>query len=331
MKLLIIGGTVFLGRHLIEAALAKGHEVTMFNRGKRNPELFPEVERLQGDRDGNLEALKGRRWDAVIDTCGYVPRIVTQSAELLAGAVDHYTFISTISVYPDTAEPGTDENTPVRTIEDTETETIDGRTYGALKALCEQAVERALPGRTLIVRPGLIVGPHDPTDRFTYWPERLARGGEVLAPGTPEGPVQVIDVRDLAEWTIRMVEARTTGVFNAVGPDSRLTMAEVLRTCKEVTGSDAAFTWVPESFLLEQKVGAFVEMPLWLPESHAGLDMVNPAKAIAAGLTYRPLADTVRATLVWSAGRPAGSERRAGLKPERERELLEAWHARQGA
>ncbi len=208
MKLLVLGGTVFLGRHLVEAATARGHSVTLFNRGQHNPELYPEVEKLRGDRDSDLSALQGRRWDAVIDTCGYLPRAVRASAELLADAVDHYTFISSISVYADFHTPAMDESAPVGTLADETVEEVTGETYGPLKALCEQAAERALPGRVLNIRPGLIVGPHDPTDRFTYWPVRVARGGEVLAPGRPHVPVQVIDGRDLAEWTVRMVEAR---------------------------------------------------------------------------------------------------------------------------
>ena len=189
MNLLILGGTVFLGRHLVEAALARGHAVTLFNRGQHNPDLFPEVERLRGDRDGDLQALEGRRWDAVVDTCGYVPRVVRASAEMLAPNVDHYTFISSISVYADTSKPGIDEQAPVGTLDDPTTEEVTGESYGPLKALCEQAAEAAMPGRVLNIRPGLIVGPHDPTDRFTYWVRRVAEGGEVLAPGNPHAPV----------------------------------------------------------------------------------------------------------------------------------------------
>ena len=199
MKLLILGGTVFLGRHLVEAAQARGHQLTLFNRGQHNPELFAGVEKLRGDRSGDLSALRGRRWDAVIDTCGYIPRIVRASAELLADAVDHYTFVSSLSVYADTSRPGIDESAPVGQLADETVEDITGETYGPLKALCEQAAGRALPGRVLTVRPGLIVGPHDPTDRFTYWPVRVARGGALLAPGRPERRVAFVDVRDLAE------------------------------------------------------------------------------------------------------------------------------------
>lgn len=326
MKLLILGGTAFLGRHLTEVALQRGHEVTLFNRGQRNPDLYPEVEQLRGDRNGNLEALKGRRWDAVIDTSGYVPRIVRESAELLADHVEHYTFISSISVYAGFDQPN-DESSPVGKIEDESVEQVTGETYGPLKALCEQAAEAAMPGRVLNIRPGLIVGAHDPTDRFTYWPHRIARGGEVLAPGRPDRPVQIIHARDLAEWNIRMVEERQTGVYNATGPAYRLTMEEVLQTCKAVSGSDASFTWVEESFLKEHQVGAWVEVPLWIPEDGpAAMNETNVAKAIGAGLTFRPLAEIVRDTLEWDRTRPADLQRRAGLKAERESELLQTWH-----
>jgi 2'-hydroxyisoflavone reductase len=331
MKLLILGGTVFLGRHLVEAALARGHAVTLFNRGQHNADLYPEVEKLRGDRDGDLAALHGRAWDAAIDTCGYVPRVVRASAELLADAVSHYTFISSISVYAGFKELGIDESAPVGVLADQAVEEVTGESYGPLKALCEQAAEQAMPGRVLNIRPGLIVGPHDPTDRFTYWPVRVARGGEVLAPGRPERHVQVVDVRDLAEWTVRMVEARQTGVYNATGPEYSLTMGQLLDVCRAVSGSDARFSWVGEDFLAEKEVGPWMEVPLWIPESDpdaAGFSDVDCGKAIAAGLSFRDLAETVRATLAWDATRPRDVERRAGLKAEREAELLRAWHER---
>lgn len=329
MKLLIIGGTVFLGRHLVDAALARGHSITLFNRGQHNPELYPEVEKLRGDRDGGLNALHDRRWDAVIDTCGYVPRVVRASAELLAGAVEHYTFISSISVYSDLSQPGMDEQAPVGTLADPTIEEVTGESYGPLKALCEQAAEAALPGRTLIIRPGLIVGPHDGSDRFTYWPHRVAAGGEVLAPGRAEKPVQIIDVRDLAEWTLAMVEARQKGVYNATGPEYLLAMGRVLEASREVSASDAHITWVGEQFLLDAGVAPWSEMPLWIPEldpSTAGFDSVDCSKAIESGLRFRPIAETVRDTLAWEATRPADHSWRAGISREREAELLERWH-----
>lgn len=330
MKLLILGGTVFLGRALVDAALARGHEVTLFNRGQHNPELYPDVEKLRGNRDGNLNALKGRRWDAVIDTSGYVLRLVKASAELLADAVDHYTFVSSISVYADFTTPGMDEMYPVGKMADETVEQITGETYGPLKALCEQAAERAMPGRVLTIRPGLIVGPHDQTDRFTYWPVRVAKGGEVLAPGRPDNPVQIIDVRDLAEWNIRMVEARQTGVYNATGPDYVLTIYQLLHECKRVTRSDARFTWVSDAFLMDHGATPCTEVTLWLPskEENQGFARADVGKAIEAGLTFRPLADTIRDTLAWDATRPAAVERRNGIRPAREAEWLAAWHRR---
>jgi 2'-hydroxyisoflavone reductase len=329
MRILILGGTVFVGRHLTEAALAAGHEVTLFNRGQHNPDLYAQVEKLRGNRDGDLEALRGGRWDAVIDPSGYVPRIVRASAELLADAVEHYTFISSLSVYADTTQPGIDETAPVAVMPAglENTEDITGESYGPLKVLAERAVEETLPGRTLVVRPGLIVGPHDPSNRFTYWPVRVAQGGEVLAPDQPSHPVQFIDVRDLAEWIIRLVEGKATGTLNATGPADPLTLGSLLDTCKAITGSGAQFTWVPEAFLLEHKVAPYTEMPLWVPSEEAGFGRFNVARAIAAGLTYRRLGDTVRDTLAWDRSLPADAERRHGLKPEREAELLAAWHA----
>ncbi|HEX6287987.1 MAG TPA: SDR family oxidoreductase [Herpetosiphonaceae bacterium] len=330
MKLLILGGTAFLGRAIVNAALERGHELTLFNRGQRNPDLFTELEQLRGDRDGNLEALRGRSWDVVIDPSGYLPRVVRDSAELLADAVEHYTFISSISVYADFSTVGMDETAPVGMLEDTSVEEITGETYGPLKALCEQAVEQTLPGRSLIIRPGLIVGPHDPTDRFTYWVERVARGGDVLAPGRPEMPVQIIDVRDLAEWTVQMVEERRTGTYHATGPDRLLTMEQMLTACKGVSGSDARFVWVDEECLQAAGAESWTEVPLWIPEQPEmrGFLAMSIAKARAAGLSFRPLTTTIRDTLDWSRTRPTDDERRAGLRPEREREILELWSQR---
>jgi 2'-hydroxyisoflavone reductase len=328
VKLLIIGGTVFLGRHLVDAALGRGHEVSLFNRGLHNADLFPDVEKLRGDRDGDLDAPSGRRWDAVVDTCGYVPRVVRQSAELLADAVEQYIFISTISVYADTKTSGQDESAPVGHIEDETVEEITGETYGPLKALCEQTVEASLPGRSLTIRPGLIVGPNDPTDRFTYWPVRVAKAGDVLAPGEPERDVQFIDVRDLAEWTVSMAESRQTGVYNATSPRGFVTMGSLLDDCKAVSGSDARFVWVPDQFLLDQEVGPWMELPLWVPLAEApGFNAIDVGKAVAAGLTFRPVQDTVRDTLSWTETRPSDYEWRAGLDPEKETRVLEAWAA----
>ena len=346
MKLLILGGTKFLGRHLVEAALARGHEVTLFNRGRLNPELFPDVEKLRGDRDGGLDALRGRRWDAVVDPSGYSPRVVRDSARLLSDAVEHYTFVSSQSAYRDTSVPGVDEDYPVGTITDERLREAEAlkqseltaapffwEVYGALKALCERAAEEEMPGRVLQVRAGLVVGPHDYSDRFTYWPRRVSEGGEVLAPGDPERQVQFVDARDLAAWMLEMAEARRAGTYNATGPDYRLTMGRVLEVCRGTTGSDARFVWADERFLLDAGVGPWVEMPLWTPQ--AGEDNVNRhfmevsvEKALAAGLKFRPLSETVRDTLEWDLTRPAGTVRRAGLAREKEREVLDAWRGR---
>lgn len=324
MKLLVLGGTVFLGRHVVEAALAKGHEVTMFNRGQSNADLFPEVEKLQGDRDGNLKALEGRNWDAVIDTCGYVPRLVGDSAKLLADSVEHYSFVSSISVYPDFSNFNIDESIEVGTLEDETVEVVDGETYGPLKALCEQAAESAMPGRVNHIRAGLIVGPNDISDRFPYWVKRVAEGGEVLAPDKPENQLQVIDVRDLSEWMLHMAETRQAGTFNVTGPDRTLTMGEFLDTCKNVSGSNATFTWADEAFLMEKEVVQWVELPLWIARESAGLMTTKIDKALARGLKFRSLSDTIQVTLEWEKTRPDDLERRAGMAADREAELLEA-------
>jgi 2'-hydroxyisoflavone reductase len=323
MRLLILGGTVFLGRALVVAALARGHEVTLFHRGKHNPDMFPDVERIFGDRNTDIDRLDGKTWDAVIDTCGYFPRQVKASTARLAGATGHYTFISSISVYSGFEKPGMDESAPVGRIDDPAIEEVTGESYGPLKALCEQAAEEAMPGRVLNVRPGLIVGPHDPSDRFTYWPVRVARGGEVLAPDQPEVLVQIIDVRDLAEWNITMAEQGRTGVYNATGPDTLLTMGEVLNTCKTITESDAVFQWAPEKFLLDAEVAPWTEMPLWVPESEgAGFSAIDCTKAIAHGLTFRPLEEITRATYEWTKSWPEDRPLRAGIAPEKEAAVL---------
>lgn len=330
-RLLILGGTSFLGPHLTRVAQERGWQVTHFNRGRRDPDGVPGVETLIGDRDDQLQALEGRRWDAVIDTSGYVPRHVALSARLLAPAVRKYVFISSISVYASFAGPN-DETSPVGKLADANVEEVRGDTYGPLKALCEQAAEAALPGRTVVIRPGLIVGPLDPTDRFTYWPARIARGGEVLAPGSPADPIQVIDVRDLAEWTLRLLESDVSGgVFNAVSPPHRVTMGSLLDECLAATGSDARLTWVDAGFLEAQKISPWSDMPVWIPPGgeDGAVSLTAVDRAVAAGLTFRPLAGTVRDTLDWYRSLP--EERRstlhAGLDAAREQEVLAAWHA----
>jgi 2'-hydroxyisoflavone reductase len=325
MKLLVLGGAVFLGRHIVESALARGHEVTLFNRGQHNPVLFPAVEKLHGDRNGDLSALEGRQWDAVVDTSGFVPRIARASAEALCNSVKHYTFISSISVFAQIDKVGMTEDAPLATLEDETVEEVTNETYGALKALCEQAVEQTMPGRALIVRPGLIVGPDDPTDRFTYWPVRTARGGDMLAPGSPDQPTQFIDVRDLATWIVRMVEAGKTGVYNATGPDYTLTWGQFLEACKSVANRDTHLVWVGNAFaadLMEKEVANFQP---WVPEEYASMRSVNCQKAFSEGLTFRPLADTIRDTLSWKNASPTSKEMRSGLAPEQEEQLLREW------
>lgn len=321
MDLLLIGGPRFLGRALIDAALAAGHRVTMFNRGKTNPGSYPEVERLLGDRDGELEALRGRRWDAVVDTSGYFPRVVRQSAELLREAVGRYAFISSISVYAEPLGPNADESAPVATLADENGEEITGETYGGLKVLCERAVQDVYGDRALIIRPGLIVGPHDPSHRFTYWVTRTAAGGRVLAPDDRSAPVQVIDVRDLAEWTVRMLESRAEGVYNVTGPATLLTLGDTLEACREATRSDAEFVWVPPQFLLDQGVAPWTDIPLWVAGDDA-LNQVSIARALAKGLSLRPLGATIADTLAWARTQEEADPPRAGLTREREAELL---------
>ena len=337
-RILILGGTAFLGPQLVEAARARGHTVTLFNRGKTRPELFPDVEKLHGDRDPlkgeGLKALEGRSWDAVIDTSGYVPRIVRASASLLAPHVGQYVFISSISVYKEMTRPDLDERAAVATVADTQDEKVGEGNYGALKALCEQEAEAAFPGRATNIRPGLIVGPDDPTQRFTYWPVRVARGGEVLAPGSERDPVQFIDVRDLAEWTILALENRDVGIFNAVGPEKPYTVGAMLAACKQASGSDATFTWADAAFLEEQKVSGWSDLPVWVPPAgeEGGLSRVSIAKAVERGLKFRPVVDTARDTLTWFNGLPPERQealrKRGGLSPEREREVLALWHQR---
>ncbi|GAB4467752.1 MAG: SDR family oxidoreductase [Anaerolineae bacterium] len=333
MKLLVLGGTRFVGRHLVETAQARGHEITLFNRGMTNRELFPEIERLIGDRDGGLDVLRGRTWDAVIDTCGYVPRLVRASAELLAETVGRYVFISTISVYADFTHPGLTEEASLATLADETVEQITDETYGGLKALCEQAAESVLPGRVLVIRPGLIVGPYDPTDRFTYWPWRIAQGGEVLAPGTPANRTQFIDARDLVGWILEMVERQAVGTFNATGPDYPLTLGDLFEACRRVSGSDAVLTWCSQEFLAANEVAPWVDLPLYLPETdeHIGLKTVDVSRALAQGLRFRPLDETIRDTLAWARTRPADHVWRLGLTAEREASLLASWHARAAA
>ncbi len=302
MRLLVLGGSRFLGRHVVDAALGRGQTVTVFNRGNHNAGLPDGVETLVGDRDGGLDVLRGREWDAVVDTSGYVPRVVRASAELLAGAAEHYVFVSSLSVYSGYGKDGLDESTPVGTLEDTTVEKVTGETYGPLKAMCEREVETAFAGRAAAVRAGLIVGPRDDVRRFTYWVERVARGGAVLAPGEPDRHIQLVDVRDLAEWLVRLAEDRRAGVFNATGPERPLTMGGFLDEARRVSGSDARFVWASDEFLAEHGVAPWTDMPLYLPKTDEYLHFfdVSVERAVEAGLAFRPIAETIADTLAWT-------------------------------
>jgi 2'-hydroxyisoflavone reductase len=336
VKILIVGGTLFLGRRLVEAAAARGHQVTTFSRGRHNADIHTGVESLMGDRNGDVSALRGRTWDVAIDTCGYVPGAVNRIIDVLgADSIAHYTFVSSVSVYDEYPLAGTDERAPVATITseqlrraeeaatgDRATARTYGEMYGALKALCERAAEQRMPGRVLNVRPGLIVGRDDYTDRFTYWVRRVGEGGDVLAPGTPDRRVRVIDARDLAEWVIRMAEDRRTGVFNATGAEDGLSFGRMLDVCRTVSGGDARFTWVDEAYLLDRGVQPWSELPLWIPDADNGIFEVRNDSAVSAGLTFRSLEATVRDTLEWDRMRAIDEPLRAGLPRDRERELL---------
>jgi 2'-hydroxyisoflavone reductase len=332
LKLLILGGTNFLGPQIVGAAVARGHTMTLFNRGRTHPGLFPDLEKLHGDRKTDMAALEGRKWDAVIDTSAYIPADVARSATLLAPNVHQYLLISTVSVYAKIDKPGLDETAPLATTTEPGAEKVTNENYGALKALCEKAAEKAAPGKVTVVRPGLIVGPGDSTDRFTYWPVRVARGGEVLAPGSPKDFTQFIDVRDLADFIVLCLEKKILGTFNADARAGSITMGRFLDTCKRVSNSDATFTWAEAKFLEEQKIGPWSDMPAWIPPvgDDAGFGQVSAAKAKAAGLHYRPLDDTVRDTLAWFRTEPAEHQAKlkSGLSAEREAEALKAWHAR---
>lgn len=346
MKLLVLGGTRFLGRHLVAQALARGHAVTLLHRGSSAPGLFPEAEHRLADRNGDLSAaLAGGRWDLAIDTSAYVPRHVASVAAALAGRVGAYQLVSTISVYaPDAAAP-LHEDSPRATLADPTVETVSGETYGALKALCEDAALSAFgPAGCLIVRPGLIVGPHDPTGRFSWWVRRFgreaARGGEVLAPGDPAAPVQFIDVRDLAAWMLAQAEAGGRGCFNATGPVGGTTLGTLLETARAEFSPGARLVWVDETTLLAAGVAPWMGLPLWLPAAQASLHHTDIGRAVAAGLATRPLAETLRDTAAWldtlpgdeavmPPAAPGGPPRpQPGLPAAQEAALLAAWHAR---
>ena len=331
--LLILGGTGFIGPHLTEQALARGFKVTHFNRGRRNAEVEG-VETLVGDRKGQLDALRGRSWDAVVDNTGYIPKFVRMSADLLAPNTGYCLYISSISAYASFTKPN-DESSPRGVLANPDEEQITNDTYGPMKALCEDYVRQAFGARSSIVRPGYIVGPLDPTDRFTYYPVRVARGGEMAVPGTLSDPIQVIDVRDLASFMLDLVERRVDGHFNAVTPAGALTMGGMIDTCKRVAGADTRFTWIDEDFLASVLKPEEMNFAPWGPMrgKEAGASLTGISRSIAEGLRSRPLDQTVRDTLAWHASRPAErqAQLRSGLSPEREAQLLAAWRARKAA
>jgi 2'-hydroxyisoflavone reductase len=323
VKLLVLGGSKFLGRATVEAALARGHEVTLFNRGQTNPELFPEAEKIHGDREHDLSALAGRTWDAVVDPSGYVPGVVHASAAQLADSAGFYLFVSSLSVYANRSKTMVEGNALEELGEMPDDRLLeDFSNYGALKALAEHAVAETFPEAHANVRPGLIVGPHDPTGRFTYWPHRVARGGDVAAPAPQDDRVQFIDVRDLAEWMVRLCERRENGAFNAV--NQSVAWSDLLETCRDVSSSDASFVWIDGKFLLEQGIEQWMGLPMWIEdEADKGLHRADISRAAQTGLTHRPLAETIEATLDLAETTEA-----AGLSPEREAALLEAWEGR---
>ena len=334
LRILVLGGTRFIGLHMTALALQRGHTLTFFNRGKTKADRYPEVERIKGDRDGQIDGLKNREWDVVIDNSGYVPRHVRLTAELLAPKVRQYVFTSSISVYPDFSVPR-DEKSPVGKLADETIEKVDGETYGPLKALCEQAAEKAMPGRTTIIRPGLIVGPDDNTDRFTWWPARAARGGEFIAPGAPQDPFQVIDARDLAAFTINAIERNFTGTYNLVSNVNGFRFGELIDASIDSANNRARpaeaprVTWLPADFLAAQEVAPWSEMPVWLPASgeEAAFAGTSNAAAVARGLTITPIAKTVDDTMAWHLARPAEEREKlkAGIAPDKEARVLAAW------
>ncbi|MFC1660722.1 NAD-dependent epimerase/dehydratase family protein [Gemmatimonadota bacterium] len=338
-RILILGGTGFIGPSMVRYAVERGHEVSIFTRGRTQAEL-PEVEHLIGDRNDDLNALRGRRWDVVLDNNARDYRWVRLSTELLKDSADHYLFVSSISAFtgevpgfdrqgPVLMEPVIDEDSQLFSPPD-DFEVGQEAHYGLSKTLGEQAAQRAFPDRSTVVRPGLIVGPGDPTDRFTYWPVRIHKGGEVLAPGTGLDPAQIIDVRDLTEWIVRLAEDGVAGVFNATGPQARLSMAEMLYGIRAITPAPVRFTWLPLEFLTEHEVRPWSDMPAWMPAEPIGF--VSVQRAVGAGLTFRPLAVTARDTLDWHGTRPADQRAslQVGLTPERESEVLRAWHESRG-
>ncbi len=326
MKILVLGGTEFLGRHLVDVALNHGHQVTIFNRGQTNPDLYPTVEKLRGQRDGDLSALENREWDAALDTSGYIPRVVRMGLNVLADHVAHYTFFSSISAYGDFSLPGIDEAAPLAAMADESQEAVL-TFYGPLKALCEQQVHEVFGDHALVIRPGLLVGPYDPTDRFTYWVRRFSQAGPRIVPKEPRS-LQLIDARDLAEWVMHLVERQKSGTFNATGPDYRFTMADFVEALMRAIPSSAAPVWIPDEFLLSHGVTEFSDLPLWIAISRLewkAFFTIDSRRAVQAGLSCRPIEDTIRDTLLWDLRDRQGHELKVGMTSSKERELLDAW------
>lgn len=338
LRILILGGTAFLGPAQVEYALARGHTVTLFNRGRTNPNMFPGVEKLVGDRaEPDYSALEGREWDVVIDNSANVAQWVMDAAPLLKDAVDRYLFVSSISAHKDNSIVGQDETGPVFTQEEYDevmaAEAPFGQAFGPNKAQAERETFKVFGDRGIVVRPGLIVGPMDNSDRFTYWPVRIDRGGEVLAPGDGTDHTQIVDVRDLSEFMIHLLEAEASGTYVATGPENPMTMAEMLNGIRAVTTTPVTLTWVDADFLQEHEVRPWQDMPAWFPKSPemAGFSSYDISKAVGAGLSFRPLAETARDTLEWWKSKPEEDRTlRMGLDPEKEAAVLEAWHARNG-
>lgn len=326
MRFLFLGGTRFIGRTMATLAIGRGHEVTLFNRGTLDPAGLPGAISIVGDRERDLARLAHGRWDAVIDTCGYLPRVVRESVDALRERAAHYTFISSISVFDHTIPEGVDESGPVKTVADEDTETFSMEHYGALKARCEQVVRDGFPGRALVVRPGLVVGPGDYSDRFTYWVVRIARGGAVATCDRREAPVQWIDVRDLAEWVVRSVETGVTGDFNATGPGPPRPFAEVLEHIAQAIGAQPEFVWIDRETLEREAIEPWTDLPLVLPYdgSEDGMARTDVTRAVAHGLRFRSLEDSARDVLGWWQRLETPRALKAGLDPDREARLLEA-------